>query len=327
MQLACVLEVSAAKPGNITPADDSADATYADMVRSALALGPVFAHRRARRRTVGELIADGVEATAQVAAANTNLGIVLLFAPMVHAAVRRRGNEPLRAAIEKTLLGLDVEDAVAAFGAIARANPGGLGEAPEHDVRAPARVSLREAMAAAAHRDSIASEYATGYAIVFDTGLPLLEDALQGGLSTLDAIVSLHVGLLASRPDTLIARKAGKAAAEAVSAAAREVREGTRTLDDFDASLRGAGNRLNPGTTADLVAATLLAALLSGLSNRTFRARVWRGYDEEGVFPRTFNEHERIYRALADRDPDAARIAAAVHIGAVEDWARARETD
>ena len=266
VQLACVLEVSAAKPGNITPADDFADATYADMVRSALALGPVFAHRRARRRTVGELIADGVEATAQVAAANTNLGIVLLFAPMVHAEARKRGDEPLRAAVEKALNGLDVEDAVAAFGAIARANPGGLGEAAEHDVRAPARVSLREAMAAAAHRDSIASEYATGYAIAFDIGLPLLTDALHGEVSTLDAIVSLHVGLLASRPDTLIARKAGDAEAAAVRAAAREVREGARSLEEFDATLRRDGNRLNPGTTADLVAATLLAALLSGVS-------------------------------------------------------------
>ena len=149
---------------------------------------------------VGELIADGVEATAQVASANTNLGIVLLFAPLVRAAVTRRTDEPLRAALERTLAGLDVRDAAAAFAAIARANPGGLGEAPEHDVRAPARVSLREAMAAAAHRDSIASEYATGYAIVFDTGLPLLEDALRDGRSTLDAIVSLHVGLLASPP-------------------------------------------------------------------------------------------------------------------------------
>ncbi|MBV8955892.1 MAG: triphosphoribosyl-dephospho-CoA synthase [Solirubrobacterales bacterium] len=265
VQLACVLEVSAAKPGNITPAHDFSDATYADMVRSALALGGVFAHRQARRRTVGQLIADGVEATARVAAANTNLGIVLLFAPMVRGAVVRQGNEPLRAAVVKTLLGLDVDDAVAAFSAIARANPGGLGEAAEHDVRAPARVSLRAAMAAAAHRDSIASEYATGYAIVFDSGLPLMEDALQRGLSTLDAIVSLHVGLLASRPDTLIARKAGGAAAEAVSAAAREVRAGTRSLEDFDVSLRSTGNRLNPGTTADLVAATLLAALLSGI--------------------------------------------------------------
>ena len=72
-------------------------------------------------------------------------------------------------------------------------------------------------MAAAAHRDSIASEYATGYAIVFDTGLPLLADALRDGVPTLEAIVSLHVGLLASHPDTLIERKAGAAAARAVT--------------------------------------------------------------------------------------------------------------
>jgi triphosphoribosyl-dephospho-CoA synthase len=264
VQLACVLEVSAAKPGNITPAHDFADATYADMMRSALALGPVFARSRVARRGVGELIADGMAATTQVAAANTNLGIVLLFAPLAHAAVSRRRDEPLRSAVERTLAQLDVDDATAAFAAIARANPGGLGEAPEHDVRAPARVSLRAAMAAAAHRDSIASEYATGYAITFDGGLPLLDEALGSGHSTLDAIVSVHVGLLCRHPDTLIARKAGAEAAQAVSAAAREVREGRRTLAEFDASLRSADNRLNPGTTADLVAGTLLAALLCG---------------------------------------------------------------
>jgi triphosphoribosyl-dephospho-CoA synthase len=261
-----VLEVSAAKPGNITPAHDFADTSYADMVRSGLALGPVFARRRVLERGVGELIGDGVQATARVARANTNLGIVLLFAPLTRAAVTRRPDEPLRAAVERTLAGLGVEDAVAAFAAIARANPGGLGEAAEHDVRAPARVSLREAMAAAAHRDSIASEYATGYSIVFDAGLPLLDGALRGGASTLQAIVALHVGLLASRHDTLIERKAGEAAARAVSAAAREVRDGTLSLAQFDVSLRENGNRLNPGTTADLVAATLLAALLSGVA-------------------------------------------------------------
>src|SRR5205085_9498329 len=80
VQLACVLEVSAAKPGNVTPAHDFSDTTYADMVRSALTLGPVFARRRARRRGVGELIADGVRATRRVTGTNTNLGIVLLFA-------------------------------------------------------------------------------------------------------------------------------------------------------------------------------------------------------------------------------------------------------
>ncbi|HET6867956.1 MAG TPA: triphosphoribosyl-dephospho-CoA synthase [Solirubrobacteraceae bacterium] len=265
VQLACLLEVSAAKPGNITPAHDFADTTYADMVRSALALGPVFGRGRALQRSVGELIADGVEATSRVARANTNLGIVLLFAPLVRAAVTRRADESLRSSVERILAELDVDDAAAAFAAIAAAQPGGLGEAPEHDVRAPARVSLREAMTAAAHRDSIASEYASGYGLVFDSGMPLLDDGLRNAPSTLDAIVSLHVGLMASHPDTLIARKAGDGAAQAVSAAAREVRDGTRTLAELDASLRADGNRLNPGTTADLVAATLLAALLSGV--------------------------------------------------------------
>jgi triphosphoribosyl-dephospho-CoA synthase len=266
VQLACVLEVSALKPGNITPAHDFSDTTYADMVRSALALGPVFTRRRARRRSVGELIADGVEATTRVAAANTNLGIVLLFAPLVRATATREPGESLRPATERTLAQLGVDDATEAFAAIASANPGGLGDAPQHDVRAPARVSLREAMAAAAHRDSIASEYATGYSIVFDTGLPLLDGALRGGDSTLSAIVSLHVGLLARFPDTLIARKAGPAAARSVTRAAGEVRDGSRSPANFDAMLRSDDNRLNPGTTADLVAGTVLAALLSGVT-------------------------------------------------------------
>jgi triphosphoribosyl-dephospho-CoA synthase len=264
VQLACLLEVSAAKPGNVTPAHDFSDTTYVDMVRSALALGLVFARRRARRRGVGELIVDGVSATARVTDANTNLGIVLLFAPLVRAEATRRADESLRMATERVLGALDVDDAAAAFAAIVRAQPGGLGEVSEHDVRVPARVGLREAMAAAAHRDSIASEYATGYAIVFDTGLPLLAQALGDGARTLDAIVSLHLGLLASHPDTLIERKAGAASARAVTAAARDVQAGVRTLSSLDASLRGLDHRLNPGTTADLVAATLLAALLSG---------------------------------------------------------------
>ncbi|HEY5090006.1 MAG TPA: triphosphoribosyl-dephospho-CoA synthase [Polyangia bacterium] len=265
VQLACLLEVSAAKPGNITPSHDFSDTTYADMVASGLALGSAFACRRARRQGVGDLIADGVRATAHVTDANTNLGIVLLFAPLVRAAATRTGDETLAAGTERVLAQLDVDDAAAAFAAIVQARPGGLGDAPEHDVRAPASVSLREAMAAAADRDSIASEYATGYAIVFDEGLPLLAGALRERPSTLDAIVSLHLALLAARPDTLIARKAGVEAARAVMAAARQVRDGLLSLDDFDASLRGDDHRLNPGTTADLVAATLLAALLSGV--------------------------------------------------------------
>ncbi|MBV9817046.1 MAG: triphosphoribosyl-dephospho-CoA synthase [Solirubrobacterales bacterium] len=264
VSLACVLEVSAPKPGNITPSHGFADTTFADMVRSGLAIGPVLA--RADRLGIGALIEQAVQATAAVAAANTNLGIVLLFAPLARAAASRDGAETLRDAVERALADLTVADAAAAFAAIARAAPGGLGDAPEHDVRAPVRVDLRTAMAAAADRDDIASEYATGYAIVFDAGLPALTAALRAGRPTLEAIADLHLWLLASRPDTLIARKAGRAAAREVADAAGEVLRGERTAESLDAWLRAEGNRRNPGTTADLVAATLLAALLTGVA-------------------------------------------------------------
>ncbi|WP_432119569.1 FadR/GntR family transcriptional regulator [Streptomyces sp. bgisy032] len=67
-----------------------------------------------------------------------------------------------------------------------------------------------------------------------------------------------------------------------------------------------------------------LAALLEGLSSRTFRARIRRGYQEDGAFARTRREHAAIHRALAARDPEAARAAAAAHVGEVEQWMRAQ---
>ena len=120
-------------------------------------------------------------------------------------------------------------------------------------------------MASAAHRDSVASEYESGYAIVFGSALPALAEELHARTPTLDAIVLVYLRLLASRPDTLIARKAGAAAAQAVSLGAREVLDGTRSLADFDVSLRGPDHRLNPGTTADLVSALLLVTQLTGM--------------------------------------------------------------
>ncbi|MDQ1034581.1 GntR family transcriptional repressor for pyruvate dehydrogenase complex [Streptomyces sp. V3I8] len=67
-----------------------------------------------------------------------------------------------------------------------------------------------------------------------------------------------------------------------------------------------------------------MAAILDGLSSRTFRARVWRGYQEEGAFERTRREHAAIHRALVARDPEAARAAAAAHVGEVEQWLRSQ---
>jgi triphosphoribosyl-dephospho-CoA synthase len=266
-QLACVLEVSAEKPGNITPSHDFHDTSYEDMLRSAIAAGPELA--RAGDRGVGETVLAVVQASRSVAPANTNLGIALLLAPLAKAAL---DGEPLRARLGATLRALDLADARAAYEAIRVTGAGGLGERVEHDVRSEPAIGLREAMASAAGRDSIASEYVTDYALTFETGIPVLVAALGDGLAVRDAIVELALRLLDAAPDTLIARKRGAEAAAQVSAGARDVlavggvrtAAGRRALRSFDASLREPGNALNPGTTADLVTATVFVAVLEG---------------------------------------------------------------
>ena len=125
----------------------------------------------------------------------------------------------------------------------------------------------------AAGRDSIASEYVSDFALTFETGIPALVAALGDGLAEREAIVELHLRLLAAAPDTLIARKRGADAAARVSAGARRRARRRRRAHrgraagaaSFDASLREPGNALNPGTTADLVTATLFVALLEGM--------------------------------------------------------------
>jgi triphosphoribosyl-dephospho-CoA synthase len=267
-QLACVLEASAEKPGNVTPSHDFDDTSYEDMLRSGIALGPELG--RAGERGVGETVLAAVRASRGVAGANTNLGIALLLAPLARAALR---GGPLRERLGEVLLALTVDDARDAYAAIRLAGAGGLDEPVEHDVRDEPRVTLVEAMAAAAQRDTIASEYVTDHAVTFELGLPALADALDDGLRPRDAIVEVALRLLAAIPDTLIARKRGADAAERVAVGARQVltaggvrsARGRTALAGFDASLRQDGNALNPGTTADLVTAVLFVALLEGV--------------------------------------------------------------
>src|SRR5918996_5344924 len=120
-QLACVLEVSTEKPGNITPRHDFADTSYEDMLRSAIALGPELG--RAGGRGVGDTVLAAVRATRRVAGANTNLGIALLLAPLARAAL---SGEPLRERVEEILGALTLDDARAAYEAIRAAGAGGL---------------------------------------------------------------------------------------------------------------------------------------------------------------------------------------------------------
>jgi triphosphoribosyl-dephospho-CoA synthase len=209
-------------------------------------------------------------ATSRWSAANTNLGIILLLAPLARAAGLSGGS--LRQRVSQVLATTTVADAADAYAAIRRARPGGLGSAPSEDVAASPSVTLRAAMALAAERDGVAREYATDFATTFEIGAPALRDARADGLGWSDATVAAYLRILAERPDTHIARKLGADAAGAVSRRAREVEQagatrtdaGRRALAAFDAELRTPTNDRNPGTTADLTCAALFVVILEG---------------------------------------------------------------
>jgi triphosphoribosyl-dephospho-CoA synthase len=267
-QLACLLEVSAPKPGNVSPERHFHDTRYEDFLASAVAIGPALAD--AAKQPVGTTVRRAVEDTLRWTRSNTNLGIVLLLAPLARAALRQGGT--LRERVSRVLAETTVADAGEVYAAIRRARPGGLGEAKAEDVAAAPTVSLRDAMALAAERDAVAREYVTDFALTFETGVPAILEARREGLAWTDAAVEAYLRLLEAAADTHIARKLGPAEAAAVSRRAREVRAaggtrsdaGKRALAALDAELRDPRNRRNPGTTADLTCAALFVVILEG---------------------------------------------------------------
>jgi triphosphoribosyl-dephospho-CoA synthase len=197
-----------------------------------------------------------------------NLGIILLLAPLAAVPV----DLALDAGIGAVLRNLTRDDADLVYEAIRRAKPGGMGQVASEDLSEPPRVTLLEAMRLAADRDTVAAQYASDFQLVLQTGLPLLVAEHDFSKNWETAVIRLHLHLLATTPDTLIARKCGRATAESAARQARAVLEagwpetsaGERLLEEFDAWLRGDGHRRNPGTTADLVAACLFAGFREG---------------------------------------------------------------
>jgi triphosphoribosyl-dephospho-CoA synthase len=267
-QLACLLEVSAPKPGNVSPERHFHDTRYEDFLASAVAIGPALSD--AAQHPLGTTIRTAVEATRRWTKSNTNLGIVLLLAPLAQAALRSGGT--LRERLARVLAETTVADAAQVYAAIRHADPGGLGETPAEDVAETPTVTLREAMALAADRDAVAREYVTDFALTFEVGVPAIRAAREEGLAWTEVAVEAYLTVLASIPDTHIARKLGQAEAEAVSRRAREVRAaggtrsatGLKALAALDAELRDPRNRRNPGTTADLTCAALFVVILEG---------------------------------------------------------------
>ena len=271
---ACLLDVETRKPGNVSVASAGHGMTSAQFIASAgtAAAGLFTPHAR-----VGARILDAVRRTFDAAGCNTNLGIVLLAAPLCAALERFDANEPVDAArwhraTERVLAELDIDDARLAYRAIALANPGGLGDAPEQPVHAPPTVTLRAAMTLAADRDSIARQYENGFAEVFGAGL---DAAGEVAASTAHrAMLDAFLTFLSGWPDSHIVRKQGAAVAQSVTRDAVRHRAQwrmsgspveSRALDDWDAELKARG--INPGTSADLAVATLFVALVASSKN------------------------------------------------------------
>jgi triphosphoribosyl-dephospho-CoA synthase len=267
---ACLLDVMALKPGNVGAHAPGHGMQAVDFVHSAERAASAITQAA---DSVGERIQRAIIATRAVASGNTNLGIVLLAAPMVHAAARcapPRQREGFARELRAVLATLTVADAELAFAAIRLANPGGLGTSARHDVQRPAEVTLLDAMREAAERDMIARQYAEGYAAIIETGLARLDAARMRGRDLRWATTETYLAFLARYPDSHIARKFGWDEAQSVRQAASEFDRAAgealhlhtlhAPLMEWDAALKARG--LNPGTSADLTVATLCFSFL-----------------------------------------------------------------
>ena len=273
---ACLDELQALKPGNVHIFSDTHKLSVAQFERSARAASPGLTLPGAR---VGARILAAIEATQAAVATNTNLGIVLLCAPLAACVEQLATRRPaaIHAALMLMLDGLDIEDAGFAFRAITLASPGGLGDDAANDVRAPARLPLKAAMATAASRDRIAFQYAHDFSDIFGRGLAACKAAdarpEPAWRNPQWRTLLTYLDFLGAFPDSHILRRHGAIAAERTRAAAAKFATRLRAASDpaalledlkaWDTALKA--QDINPGTSADLTVATLFARrLLSG---------------------------------------------------------------
>ncbi len=264
---ACEIELQAFKPGNVSIYSAAHDMTVEDFRVSAKVSAEPITNPE---YCLGEKIYYAVKATREAVACNTNLGIILLCAPLLQAAEELAAGVSLRDALQKLLENTTLKDADWVFKAISLAAPGGLGESSEHDVQQQATVTLTEAMAVAADKDRIALQYTTIFKDVFDLGILRYNRAfvLSGDCGW--AALAVFAAILAQYPDSHIERKYGERYSEWIKAemavldralqTACEPKQLLPIVNDLDKAFKA--QRINPGTTADITVATVLVVLL-----------------------------------------------------------------
>jgi len=285
--LSIILEASSRKAGNVFPGISFADMHYEDFVRSAMAIGPVL--DQAGRIGTGRLIYRAVEATRNSVGINTNLGTLLLLVPLAIALHQSRcaadkklptvNPSQLENATRKVLQQLNKSDSQWVYKAIVLASPGGLGSSDKMDVRdSKAPDDLREAMQLASPLDWIARCYTDNFEALFQEIAPaILQEAQECG-DVSEGVRRFQVRWLAEHGDSLVLRKQGEHENKQLKLRAAKVAYALDILSDqerqqlviapfekqwlqLDRWLRAKGNRRNPGTTADLIAAALFVLL------------------------------------------------------------------
>ena len=275
-QQACEVELQAFKPGNVSVYADGHDMTVADFrlsaeVSAAPLCNPDY--------SLGEKIFYAVKATREAVFCNTNLGIILLCAPLIQAISHTRPDLTLRQALNQVLTTTTLEDAEWVFKAIRLASPGGLGSSNEQDVAEKPSVNLAEAMRLASAKDRIALQYMTGYQDIFDFAVLIHYNALSKWGDQEWAAVSVYVGLLCQFPDSHIERKYGNKYSEMLVAEMSHLRDELSKakrpehtlplLYSIDHAFKSKG--INPGTMADLTVATVLTVFLEEVIKLTLR--------------------------------------------------------
>lgn len=260
------------KPGNVHVFADGHDMTVQDFMLSAEVASGVIAQPNLN---LGERILKAVEATQNAVHCNTNLGIILLCAPLIQASQQPHGIS-LAEQLQEVLATTTKQDAALCFKAILLANPAGLGESAQHDVHQLADCTLLEAMQAAAERDLIARQYGNHFADIVDFGMPNYAHALSRWHNASWAVAYVYLSFLANCLDSHLVRKYGEALATNVQNEAKmhlklfAALENPKTylgeLLRWDTDLKA--RKINPGTCADLTVASLfLHALITSIPN------------------------------------------------------------
>ncbi|MGP1718116.1 MAG: triphosphoribosyl-dephospho-CoA synthase [Methylophilus sp.] len=267
---ACLAELEALKPGNVHIFADGHGMQVQHFIDSAEVSAPVLCDdTQYGDRTLGQRILAALEVTYAKVGCNTNLGIILLAAPLVQA-VLQYPQLPLLDGLKQVLNDTTLEDARLVYQGIRLVNPAGMGERHEHDVAQAPRITLLEAMRLASAHDMVARQYSEGYAQLFSQALPLYQSYIDRWQRPAWALTAVYFYWLSSVPDSHISRKYGAATAQEVQQAAHthatefmaleNPKHYMATLLKWDQSLKQA--RLNPGTSADLTVITAMLAIL-----------------------------------------------------------------